>query len=294
MGYLYSAEREASHQLCAVKVLPPDHASHPSLVERFRREIRAMRALRHPCILPIMDAGHEPVHYFTMPFIAGQTLRAAERPTTALGLAECAAVFAPLAEALDEVHQCGFIHRDVKPANIFLTSRGTVLLFDFGIARELSGESTLTEPGVNLGTPAYNAPELYERSETTPRSDQFSLAVVLYEMLTGSLPMGVFRAPRDVCYDLPSASSEAIMRALSHDARDRFDSVRQFAREFFRPLVNRTPIEDFRETIVHLSTQHPSLFDIPPDMAAINASRGRASAFGALIARLVTPGGSRG
>jgi serine/threonine-protein kinase len=261
MGYLYTAVRESTGQLCAVKVLPPGYAMHPALVERFRREARAMRAFRHPNVLPLIEVGETDPRFIAMRFVVGRTLRDSEEDIFPLGLAEAAAVFAPLAEALHHVHECGFLHRDVKPSNVFLSSKGEVLLFDFGITREFNTSSDLTDPGVNLGTPAYNAPELYERGETSPRSDQYSLAVLLYEMLSASLPMGVFRAPRDFCHDLPQSSSDAIMRALSHDPRDRFDTVQRFAREFFRPLVNRTPPQAYRDTVAELARVRPALFD---------------------------------
>jgi serine/threonine-protein kinase len=261
MGYLYSAVREKNNQLCAIKVLPPGYATHPALVERFRREARAMRAFRHANVIPVVEVGDGDPRFIAMPFIVGRTLRDSEEDIFPLGLPEAAAVFAPLAEALHHVHECGYLHRDVKPSNVFLSSKGEVILFDFGITRDIQTGSDLTDPGTNLGTPAYNAPELYERGETSARSDQYSLAVLLYEMLSGSLPMGVFRAPRDYCHELPTTSSDAIMRALSHDPRDRYESVHRFAREFFRPLVNRTPAENYKETVAELARLRPAMFE---------------------------------
>ncbi|MBI1290943.1 protein kinase [bacterium] len=286
MGYLYSAVREATKQLCAVKVMPPGYACHPALVERFRREARAMRAFRHPNVLQLLEVGESDPRFIAMPFVVGRTLRDSEEDCFPLKLADAAAVFSPLAEAVHHVHECGYLHRDIKPSNVFLTSKGEVLLFDFGITRECGTQSDLTDPGVNLGTPAYNAPELYERGETSPRSDQYSLAVLLYEMISGSLPMGVFRPPRDFCHDLPSSSSDAIMRALSHDPRDRFDTVQRFSREFFRPLVNRTPAEGYRDTVAELARIRPALFDAHSNHAVRPVGRAPSrSGIGALLAR---------
>lgn len=285
MGLLYSAVRESTQQLCALKILPPSYAMHPGLVERFRREARAMRAFRHPHVLPVIEVGEGDPRFISMPFVVGRTLRDCEDDCFPLSLPEAAAVFAPLAEALHHVHDCGFLHRDVKPSNVFLSSKGEVILFDFGITRELNLPSDLTDPGVNLGTPAYNAPELYERGETSAKSDQYSLAVLLYEMLTGSLPMGVFRPARDFCHDLPSSSSDAILRALSHDPRDRFDSVQRFAREFFRPLVNRTPAQDYRDTVRELAQIRPSLFEARSSHEVRAPQRRSRSGIGSLLAR---------
>lgn len=239
MGYVYTAIRESTGEVCAVKVMTPRIAEFRPLVERFQREVQTMRALRHPNVMPVLEAqtsGDTP--FFSMPFVPGRTARARLRQYGRLPLAEVLALLAPVAEGLDHIHRCGYLHRDVKPANILITMKGEAILLDFGIAMQRGMESSLTEEGAAVGTPAYNAPEVFERSESTAHSDQYSLAVVVYQMLVGALPMGVFNMPRYYNESIPEESEAALIKGLRHNPRDRHDSVKQFARSFARPLLN--------------------------------------------------------
>lgn len=305
MGYLYSAVREDSEQLCAIKVLPPGLAEHPALVTRFRREVRIMRALRHPSLMPLLEASAEaPPFYFTMPYLPGRTLRSLLRERHRLAPEEVAAVVPAIGEALETVHQAGFLHRDVKPSNILLTCRGEAVLFDFGIAATVAEKSDLTEDGVSLGTPAYNAPEVYEWGARSAKSDQWALAVTIYEALTGQLPMGLFRRPSNWHPDFPTESEDALLQALQHDEADRFPSVRALSRAFLRPFTHQTPAggTNARELLRALSQYEESFFrpatpqeggppsPAPPPLPRTGPSIGR------LLGRFLFPGegGSQG
>lgn len=238
MGYLYSAVNLETRELAVIKLLPPRFLGNATLVERFRTEVQTMRALNHPGVMPVLDAATSDVPpWFAMPFLSGRTLRRYLQENGPLSLQEIYAIASPIAEALDYIHRSGYLHRDVKPSNIILGARGEIVLFDFGIAR-----STLSTPGLTgdmgaLGTPVYNAPEIYERGTSDKLSDQYSLAVTLYELMTGLLPMGLFRWPASMVRELPQDSEAALLQALHHDPEGRHDSVQKFIRAFLRPML---------------------------------------------------------
>ena len=177
----------------ALKVLHPDLAATLG-PERFLREIRLAARLQHPHILSVYDSGETGGRlWFTMPYIAGESLRDRLRRERQLPVAEAVRLTREAALALDFAHRQGAIHRDVKPENILLVD-GQALVADFGIARAVGGgDDRLTETGLAIGTPAYMSPEQAAADKSADaRSDIYSLGIVLYEMLAGEPP---FAAP---------------------------------------------------------------------------------------------------
>ena len=245
MATVYLAHDLVTDRRVAVKVLLPDLAMALG-PERFRREIEIEQSLDHPNILGILDAGEADGQlYFAMPFVAGESLRARMDREGQLPVDEAVRITAAIARGLQYAHERGIVHRDVKPENILLED-DKVLVADFGIARALSAdqEQKLTKTGMALGTPLYMSPEQSLGDRTLDgRSDVYSLACVLYEMLAGQPP---FTAPTaqavlarhhldavpSITVVRPTVSDEleeVTILALAKSAADRPGTMGQFA-----------------------------------------------------------------
>jgi serine/threonine protein kinase len=190
---VYRARHLGLDHRVAVKVLKAGSASSPEAAERFRREGVAACRVRHPNAVTVMDfgvtAGGAP--FLVMELLDGRSLDAEIARSAPIPAPRCAEIVVPLCGVLSEAHQVGILHRDVKPANIFLhRSRvgETVKVLDFGIAKLLDAGQSLTVEGGIVGTPAYMAPERFRGAPLDGKSDVYSLGVVVYQMLAGRLP----------------------------------------------------------------------------------------------------------
>jgi len=253
MGVVYEAEDLELGRRVAVKFLPEETAKSATALERFKREARAASALNHPHICTIYDVGsHEGLPYLVMERLSGHTLRHAIG-TDGMPIEQVIDLGAQIADALDAAHRAGIVHRDVKPANIFVTERGEAKVLDFGLAKMTAGDSsavvaadaltvahdTLTEEGKTLGTVAYMSPEQARGHAIDARSDIFSLGVVLYEMATGHLPFeaentaeffaAILRSdpvpPGRLKAGLPARFEELVLKALEKDPLLRYQTV---------------------------------------------------------------------
>ena len=187
MGTVYKAYDPLLARVVAVKVISGQFSTQPDLRERFFREARAVARLDHPNIVTVYDLGEEDgVPYLAMQFLEGRDLEHRMRAPEGMTLARKVEVAIAVAAGLAHAHAAGIVHRDVKPANVFITSEGQVKLLDFGLARLVTSE--LTRSNVMVGTVNYMAPEQLRGDKTDHRVDIFSFGVVLYELFGGRKP----------------------------------------------------------------------------------------------------------
>ena len=252
-AWVYRAEDLRHHRSVALKVLDPALAASLGSA-RFLREIEIAARLTHPHILPLHDSGEAAgLLYYVMPHVEGQTLRKRLEEGPQFSLEEALRVAREVADALDYAHAQGVIHRDIKPENIFV-SHGHALVADFGIARAVSEAAgdALTATGLAVGTPAYMSPEQAAAdARLDPRSDLYSLACVVYEMLAGQPP---FAGPsarvvmarhvaeavppvRAVREGVPEIVERALTRALAKSPADRFGTAGEFVRALEAPSL---------------------------------------------------------
>jgi eukaryotic-like serine/threonine-protein kinase len=228
----------------AVKVLAEHLAEDPQFVTRFRREALAAARLVHPNIVQVFDFGlDEPTgrHYIVMEYIRGQSAAEILRERSILPVSEALAIVSHACRGLDYAHRNGVVHRDIKPGNLLRSEEGNVKVADFGIARNLGDESSITQVGSVLGTAAYLAPEQAHGEEVGPRADLYGLGVVTYQALSGRLPYEAQsltelalkqqrEAPPLLNHLNPDVTPQlaaAVDRALALDPRDRFASAEE-------------------------------------------------------------------
>ncbi len=193
MGTVYLAEDSQLQRKVALKTPSFEDDPHGELLERFYREARSAATLRNPHICPVYDVGEiDGRHYISMAYIQGRPLSAYIQPDKPQPERNILLLIRKMALALQEAHDHGIIHRDLKPGNVMVDEKGEPIIMDFGLARKVQkdAESRLTHSGMIVGSPAYMSPEQVEGDgdKLTPAADQYSLGVILYELLTGRLP----------------------------------------------------------------------------------------------------------
>ncbi|HEY7398697.1 MAG TPA: Stk1 family PASTA domain-containing Ser/Thr kinase [Gaiellaceae bacterium] len=247
MADVYLAEDQELGRRVALKLLDDRHSSDEQFVERFRREAQSAAGLNHPSIVSVFDRGHaEGTYYIAMEYLDGRTLKellirnGPTPPAIAIDYAR------QILGALAFAHRNGIVHRDIKPHNIIVRPDGRLKVTDFGIAR--SGASQMTEAGSIVGTAQYLSPEQARGAPVDPRSDLYSLGIVLYEMLTGKVPFTgdtpveiamkhlsqVPEPPSKLRPDIPHDLDAVVMRALAKDPDQRYGSAEEMDADLAR------------------------------------------------------------
>ena len=254
MATVYKAYQSSMDRNVAIKVLPRQLAESPEFAARFQQEARIIARLEHPHILPVFDFGEsDGVTYFVMRYLEAGTLKT-KMEAGPLSLSEIDRLFTQLAEALNYAHGHGIIHRDLKPANALIDGDGNLFLTDFGIAKLLESASPrLTQTDAILGTPAYISPEQAKAETVNQRSDIYSLGIILYEMVTGSVPFVAdtplavilkhisdpLPPPSILKKDIPESIERVILKALAKEPDNRYATASEFLSTWKRALEEK-------------------------------------------------------
>jgi serine/threonine-protein kinase len=268
MATVYLATDTRLDRVVALKVMHPHLASDPGFVARFQREARSAARLSHPHVVGVFDQGDSDGQvYLAMEYIPGRTLRDVLDEYGPLSLEQALVLLDPVLEALNAAHSAGFVHRDIKPENVLISDDGRVKVADFGLARAVASSESTQTAGMIIGTVTYLSPEQVERGDADARSDIYSTGILLFEMITGSVPHSGesplsiayqhvnadVPAPTSVRPDLPREADALVISATKRDPSLRYQSANDFLADLrrIRPtLPAPRPFVDIRDTLV--------------------------------------------
>ena len=261
-GAVYRAHQQIINREVAIKVILPRHANHPDFIRRFETEAQLVARLEHPHIVPLYDYWREPGGaYLVMRWLRGGSVQHSVRQNGPWEPRAVSHMLNQIGEALAVAHRQGIIHRDLKPENILLDENENAYLSDFGIAKQLSASTGITQSNSIVGSPAYLSPEQIKGEALSPQTDIYALGLVLFEILTGSKPYDGDSAAtlmykhlsepvpdlHEVRSDIPDGLNAVIQRATAKLPQDRYPDVVELAREFrraVRAIVNEDTIYD--------------------------------------------------
>lgn len=285
MGVVYKAIQKNLNRPVALKVLPQQLIHDEEFLKRFHGEARKAAQLNHPNIVVIYDEGVEnSVHFIAMEFIAGEDLRKIIVNAGMLSVDQTLNWLTPVVGAVGFAHRHGIVHRDIKSANILINKEGQPKLTDFGIARIIGGEASmtrtpemtqLTRAGMILGTLQYMSPEQVQGQPTDGRSDIYSLGVVMYQCLTGELPFrgdtdwstmhkitnDVPTTPRSVRPDIPKVLEKLVLRCMSKHVNDRYQTCEELQEALLR--VTKEPTTSKKKLPELPPLREETLYDSP-------------------------------
>ncbi len=297
MAEVYKAYQPGLDRYVGIKVLHSHLVDDADFIGRFEREALAIGKLRHPAIVQALDFDREGDLYFmAMEYIDGPTLkeemkarRAANQPFT---YEEISRIFTALCSAIDYAHARGMVHRDIKPANVMINQEGQIVLTDFGIAR-IVGATQFTQTGALAGTPAYMSPEQGQGERGDERSDIYSLGVMLYEMVTGTVPYDAdtpfavimqhisepLPMPRKINPDIPEGVEKVILKAMSKNPDDRYQSAGAMAKDL-RDAVGLAPDDTLHSTPLKTVAPPPKIHQIDHPTGPLRSRQKAATALG--------------
>src|SRR5579871_1041603 len=241
MGTVYKARDRELDRLVALKVIRPDLARNPAIIQRFKQELILARQVTHRNVIRIFDLGEaDGIKFITMEFIEGKDLRSLLLEHTKFSPEEAAEIIRQVCLALDTAHSEGVIHRDLKPQNIMRDASGRIVVMDFGLARSLESDG-MTQTGALIGTMEYMSPEQGLGQELDQRSDLFTLGLIFYELLSGQVPYKADSAlasllkrtqeraapVSDLENRVPRALSNIVAKCLERDPKLRYGSAKQ-------------------------------------------------------------------
>tara|TARA_B100000609_G_scaffold199665_1_gene206006 strand:- start:8250 stop:10295 length:2046 start_codon:yes stop_codon:yes gene_type:complete len=265
MGEVYKAEDTLREEIVALKILHPQHGNQPELRRKFLRELKVTEQLNHPGIIRVLGIDQDTEHdvlCIVMELLEGQSLEDILNATsTGLPLEQAMNYIKSLCEILDYAHGQGVIHRDLKPSNVMVLQDDSLKLLDFGIARAMQSQEHTQNTSMGWGTAYYMAPEQLESDTISPRADIFSLGVMSYKILMGSLPVGIPKKPSQYIDAVTPAFDQALFRAIAHEPEERYAS----AGELYRALQNSMGANTHRHRSI--PSPPPPRTPIPPTMS---------------------------
>jgi predicted Ser/Thr protein kinase len=293
MSFVFLAQERELNRQVAIKVLPLQLLQGPAAADRFEREGKIAASLDHPHIVPIFRVGATSTFlWYTMKRIRGRSLEQVIGERGGLPFSEVLSVLQQVGSALQYAHRHGVVHRDVKPANVMIEDSGWALVCDFGVARAF-GSVSLTQTGASLGTPRYMAPEQFEGQPVDGRCDQYSLAILVWEALTGRVPFDgdtvgelirqhLLEPPPRLSgerSDIPGNVSAAVHRAMSKNPAERFPDIGAFVSALGGALTPRI------SAVLDTATP-PPLVIFPPEAPTVRLAgqRRRRRAVGLSVA----------